>query len=100
VRRSLVPVVVLLFAVGAAPATAHADPVDDEFLAAINTQHIEYPSPQAALNSAREVCGELVAGKSEGEVVGDVMRSSALDGFHAGFFVGAAIGAYCPNFAS
>jgi hypothetical protein len=100
VQRSLVPVVALLAVLGAAAATAHADPIDDEFLASINAQHIQYPSPQAALDTAREVCGELVAGRNQSEVVGDVMKRSALDGFHAGFFVGAAIGAYCPNFGS
>jgi len=97
---TLVLVVVLLGALRAAPATAHADPIDDEFLAAINSRHIQYPSPQAALNAAREVCGELRAGKKASDVVGDVMKNSSLDGYHAGYFVGASISAYCPSFAS
>src|SRR5258708_15930481 len=97
---TLVLVVVLLGALRAAPATAHADPIDDEFLAAINSRHIQYPSPQAALNAAREVCVELVAGKKTSDVVGDVMKNSSLDGYHAGYFVGASISAYCPSFAS
>lgn len=95
----LTPVVVLLGALGTAPATAHGDPIDAAFLAALTSKHIQYPTPEAALNAAREVCGELGAGRSQNDVVGDVMKSSNLDGYHAGYFVGASISAYCPNFA-
>jgi Protein of unknown function (DUF732) len=47
--------------------------------------------------AAHEVCDELDQGKQVTDVANDVMAQSNLDGYHAGFFVGASIAAMCPR---
>lgn len=88
----------LLNVAGVAAPTAHADAVDGEFLSAMKARGIDFSSPQAALVAAHEVCDELVLGKQKPEIANEVMTNSKLDGYHAGYFVGAAIAAYCPTY--
>ncbi len=95
----IVPAVGLLGALGTAP-TAHADANDDAFLAALKAKNITYESAQAAVNSGHTVCHELDAGQTPEQVANDVLTSSHLDGYHAGYFVGVSIRAYCPKYAS
>ena len=85
--------------VTAAP-IAHADATDDAFLAALTAKGIHYGSPEKALVGAHEVCDELGNGKSPSQVASTVQSNSDMDGYHAGFFVGASIRAYCPHYAS
>ncbi|HYB36901.1 MAG TPA: DUF732 domain-containing protein [Mycobacterium sp.] len=96
----VVLVVALLGPLGAAASTAHADPadVDAKFLAALRSQGIAYVSPQVGIAAGHAVCRELDQGETPTQVAQDVMNSSNLDGFHAGYFVGASIGAYCPKY--
>ncbi|MCV7379038.1 DUF732 domain-containing protein [Mycobacterium alsense] len=82
-----------------APA-AHADAADDAFLAALHAKGIYFGSPQQAIISGHEVCDELDIGKTPNQVAQSVMSNTDLDGFHAGYFVGASIRAYCPRHAS
>jgi hypothetical protein len=91
-------VTLLNFAALAAPA-AHADAVDDGFLASLKAKGINFASPQAAIVAGHEVCDELDLGRQPSDVATDVTKNSNLDGYHAGFFVGASIGAYCPRHA-
>jgi hypothetical protein len=92
----LVPALALL---GLVPApAAHADTVDNAFLGAMKARGINFSSPQAALVAAHEVCRELELGKQKPEIANEVMTNSKLDGYHAGYFVGAAIAAYCPTY--
>ncbi|WP_156685734.1 DUF732 domain-containing protein [Mycobacterium sp. Marseille-P9652] len=85
---------------GSAEATAHADATDDAFLAALNAKGIKFNTPERALIAAHEVCDELDTGRSAAQVAQTVQNNSNLDGYHAGFFVGAAIRAYCPQHTS
>jgi hypothetical protein len=78
---------------------ARADAVDDNFLASIKSKGINFASAQAAVVAGHEVCDELDLGRQPSDVAADVTKNSNLDGYHAGFFVGAAIGAYCPRHA-
>ena len=80
--------------------TAHADATDDTFLAALKAKGIKFGSPDKAIIAAHEVCDEIANGKSPAQVASTVQGNSNLDGYHAGFFVGAAIRAYCPQHAS
>ncbi len=99
--------IALLGPPGVAASTAHADPadVDAKFLAALTSHDIAYASPEVMIAAAHVVCSELDQGEQPGQVAQDVMNnkdvlaSSNLDGFHAGFFVGASIAAYCPRYA-
>ena len=61
---------------------------------------VAFSSPDHAVIAGHEVCDELSNGKTAAQVVSTVQANSNLDGYHAGFFVGASIRAYCPNFAS
>jgi hypothetical protein len=101
--RSLMVELVLLatllnFAAVAAP-TASADAVDDGFLASLKAKGINFASSQSAIVAGHEVCDELDLGRQPSDVATDVTKNSNLDGYHAGFFVGASIGAYCPRHA-
>jgi hypothetical protein len=84
----------------AAAPIAHADATDDAFLGALTSKGIHFGSPDKAFIAGHEVCDELGNGKSPAQVASTVQSNSAMDGYHAGFFVGAAIKAYCPKFAS
>jgi hypothetical protein len=76
-----------------------ADPIDDRFLAALQSSGINYTSPGAAIEAAHQVCTELGSGRTKDDVAQEVMDRSGLDPYHAGYFVGASVGAYCPQFS-
>jgi hypothetical protein len=82
---------------GVAPA-AHADANDDKFIQLLISDGITHDSVPAAIAAARKVCQYLAEGMSPNEVVIDVMNSSSLPDYDAGYFVGAAIRAYCPQY--
>ena len=84
----------------AAAPLAHADDGDNAFLQALRSKGIKFSSPDKALIAGHEVCDELGNGKSPTQVASTVQSNSDMDGYHAGFLVGAAIKAYCPQFAS
>jgi hypothetical protein len=82
-----------------APA-ARADATDDAFLSALKAKGIHFGSPDKAFIAGHEVCDELANGKTAVQVASTVQSNSDMDGYHAGYFVGAAIRAYCPQFTS
>jgi hypothetical protein len=89
----------LLGPFGAAIQPVHADPIDDKFLAALQAQSITYRSPEAAIAAGHLVCTELDQGQPKSQVAQDVIDQTDLDPYHAGYFVGASVGAYCPQYA-
>jgi hypothetical protein len=80
--------------------TAHADAIDNAFLGAIKAKGINFASPQAAIVAGHEVCDELDVGRQKSDIANDVMSNSGMDGYHAGFFVGASVAAFCPRYRS
>lgn len=90
----------LLAFFGAAVPTARADPDDDKFLPALQSQGVTYQSPEAAIAAGHLVCMKLDQGETETQVAQEVIDSTDLDPYHAGYFVGASVGAYCPQFAA
>lgn len=90
----------LLGPLGVAVPTVRADVNDDKFLAALQEQAITYRSPEAAIAAGHLVCDELDRGETKSQVAQDVMDNTDLDPYHAGFFVGASVGAYCTQYAS
>ncbi len=100
--RSLLAGLVLMAALSSlavvATPTAHADAIDNAFLAAVKIKGISFASPQAAIIAGHEVCDELDLGKQKSDVANEVMTNSQMDGYHAGFFVGASVAAYCPRY--
>jgi hypothetical protein len=101
--RSLLTGLVLAFAllsvVAVAAPTAHADYAVDSsnFLGALSSRGITLTSRQAAVTAGHEVCDELDQGRQASDVGNDVMTQTNLDGYHAGFFVGVSIAAFCPR---
>ncbi len=80
-----------------APA-AHADADNGgNFLGALTARGISFTSGPAAIAAGREVCSELDQGKQASDVANEAMAQTNLDGYHAGFFVGASIAAICPR---
>jgi hypothetical protein len=95
----LVLSIALLSLVGVAAPTVRADAVDDTFLSALKSKGINFASSQAAIIAGHEVCDELDLGRQPSDVANDVTKNSNLDGYHAGFFVGLSIAAFCPRHA-
>jgi hypothetical protein len=101
--RSLLTGLVVAFAllsvVAVAAPTAHADYAVDtsNFLGALTSRGITFASRQAAIAAGHEVRDELDQGRQASDVGNDVMTQTNLDGYHAGFFVGVSIAAFCPR---
>jgi hypothetical protein len=95
----LVPVVALVGLVGLAAPAAYADAVDNNFLTALKAKGINIESPQKAIIAGHMVCDQLDMGRQPSDVANDVSKNSNLDGYHAGFFVGVSIAAFCPRHA-
>jgi len=93
-------VALLSLLAGVATPAAHADLIDNAFVAAVKAKGIDFASPQAAIIAGHEVCDELDLGKQKSDIVSELMTNSNLDGYHAGFFVGASVAAYCPRYRS
>jgi hypothetical protein len=90
--------IALLWVVEAAAPTAHADAADSSsFLGALSSRGITFASGPAAILAGHEVCDELDQGGQASDVANNVMTRTNLDGFHAGFFVGVSIAAFCPR---
>ena len=77
--------------------SARADAVDASFLKALESKQITFASGQAAVVAGHQVCDALDGGRASSDVANDVMQQSGLDGYHAGFFVGVSIAAFCPR---
>lgn len=99
VRAALVVALAALGTLAAAP-IVRADAVDAAFLAALTAKGIHFGSPDKAVIAGHEVCVELDDGKTPAQVASTVQANSGMDGYHAGYFVGVAIRAYCPTHAS
>jgi len=78
---------------------AHADAVDSNFLNALKEKGITFASGQAAVIAGHQVCDGLDGGRASSDVANDIMQQRGLDGYHAGFFVGVSIAAFCPRHA-
>lgn len=72
---------------------------DHRFLAALDSHGVGYISPDWAIWDAHRVCTELTQGEQAEQVAEGIMQQTDLDGWHAGFYVGASIASYCPEWA-
>jgi hypothetical protein len=98
VTRLLVAMAFALIGLLAVGSTAHADTVDDKFLAALKSEGItDHVSAAHAIEAGHFVCVKLDNGATPTSVVNDVLNSSNMPAYHSGFFVGASIDAYCPR---
>ncbi len=99
VTRLLVAAAVALIGPLGAVQTAHADTNDNKFIALLQSEGItDHISPSHAIEAAHSVCSKLDAGETPTAVANDVLNSSTMPAYHCGYFVGAAIKVYCPQF--
>lgn len=99
VTRLLVAAAIALVGPLAAVQTAHADTNDAKFIALLNSEGItDHIAPSHAIEAAHSVCEKLEGGESPNAVATDVLNSSSMPAYHSGYFVGAAIKVYCPQF--
>ena len=99
VTRLLVAAAIALVGPLAAVQTAHADTNDTKFIALLNSEGItDHIAPSHAIEAAHSVCSELEAGKKPDQVATEVLNNSSMPAYHSGYFVGAAIKVYCPQF--
>jgi hypothetical protein len=97
--RLLVAVVVALLGPLGAASTAHADTNDDKFLTALKSEGItDHISPEHAIEAGHIVCQKLDQGMTPTQVAADVLNSSNMPAYHSGYFVGASIKEYCPQY--
>jgi hypothetical protein len=98
VTRLFVAMTAALIGLLASVATANADSADAKFLAALKSEGIsDHLSTDHAIEAGHTVCVKLDNGTTPNDVVSDVLFSSGLPVYHAGYFVGASIDAYCPR---
>ncbi|WP_231974883.1 DUF732 domain-containing protein [Mycobacterium sp. E1747] len=81
-----------------AAAPAVADPSDDAFLGALADNGIMMSDPRAAISMARSVCAGLDRNQKSSVLAMKVMKGASLSARQAGFFVGASVSAYCPQY--
>jgi hypothetical protein len=99
VYRLVLAAAVALLGPLAAVSTAHADTNDDKFIAILKQEGItDHVSSAHAIEAGHMVCQKLDDGAKPADVVTDVLNSSAMPAYHCGYFVGAAIKAYCPQY--
>ncbi|QNI07056.1 DUF732 domain-containing protein [Mycobacterium kubicae] len=98
-KRILVVTVALLGPLGAI-GTAQADTSSDaKFIALLKNEGIsDHISPAHAIEGGHMVCTKLDQGMTPTEVANDVLNSSSMPAYHSGYFVGAAIEIYCPQY--
>jgi hypothetical protein len=100
----LTAVVVVLIGPLGAIATAHADTnsnSNNTFLTALKSEGItDHVSTQDAIQAGHSVCQKLDGGETPTAVANDVLNNSQMPAYHCGYFVGASIRAYCPQYTS
>jgi hypothetical protein len=78
---------------------AHATPVDDvTFLQVLDERGITYPSASKVIEAGHLVCQFLDAGNSLPAVIKAVHDNTQL-GSDSAYFVGVAVGSFCPEHA-
>jgi len=92
--------VALLGPLGAV-STARADSNDQKFLSMLQKEGItDHVSASHAIEAGHMVCQKLDGGASPSDVATDVVNSSNMPAYHAGYFVGVSIKEYCPQYTS
>ena len=95
-----IPCAVLLFAAAlfsAAPASA--DPNDGAFVDALAKGGIVFPDHNAAISMAHTVCAGLDQSNKSSILAMKLMKDTDLSMKQSSYFIGAAISAYCPQYA-
>lgn len=78
-------------------ARASADPTDDAFLGALSNYGIVMNDGNSAISLAHTVCAGFDKNPNSNVMAMRVMKEANLTLKQSGFFVGASISAYCPQ---
>ncbi|MEB3981391.1 DUF732 domain-containing protein [Mycobacterium sp. 663a-19] len=90
---------VVLLGPWGAVSVAHAETNDDKFLKALKSEGItDHVSTGHAIEAGHTVCSKLDQGMTPSQVAADVINSSNMPAYHAGYFVGVSIKEYCPQY--
>jgi|HubBroStandDraft_3_1064219.scaffolds.fasta_scaffold850534_1 hypothetical protein len=99
VTRLLIVMAIALLGPLGAVSTARADSNDDKFLSMLKKEGItDHVSSTHAIEAGHMVCQKLDGGATPSDVATDVVNSSNMPAYHCGYFVGAAIKVYCPQY--
>ena len=99
VTRLLIVMTVALLGPLGAVSTARADSNDDKFISMLKQEGItDHVSPAHAIEAGHMVCQKLDQGMTPSQVAADVVNSSNMPAYHAGYFVGVSIKEYCPQY--
>ncbi|ORV62238.1 hypothetical protein AWC03_07535 [Mycobacterium europaeum] len=82
-------------------ASASADPADDAFIAALENYGIAVDDPGTTIAHGHAVCTGLDRGQDSSVLALKVMKDTQLNVStrrQAGFFVGASVASYCPQY--
>lgn len=72
---------------------------EDAFLKALEIQGITYSDAQGVIDAGNAACDAMNAGATFEELANVAMTDGDMDAYDAGFFVGAAVSAFCPEYA-
>ncbi len=81
-------------------ASASADPTDDTFVAALENYGIDIDGRDTAIAHGHAVCAGLDKGQDSSFLAMKLMNDTKLNlsSRQAGFFIGASVAAYCPQY--
>jgi hypothetical protein len=98
-KRSIPCAVLLFLAALFSPAAASADPSDGAFTDALAKGGIVLPDQNDAITMAHTVCAGLDQRAKPSLLAMKLMKETDLSMKQSGYFIGAAISAYCPQYA-
>jgi hypothetical protein len=105
VLRLIVLFWLMVLATVAWASTAKADPLDacpsplceSMFLEALHEENL-WPDPSVAISNAEKICVGIANGTTPDEAATEVQEVSDFTRYQAGYFVGASIAAFCPQY--
>ncbi|WP_225342040.1 DUF732 domain-containing protein [Mycobacterium intracellulare] len=77
---------------------ASADQTDDDFLAALKKHGIVFTNRDAAIATGHRVCTGLDADQTPANLILSLVKDTDLSAHVAGYFYGAAVNSYCPQY--
>jgi Protein of unknown function (DUF732) len=90
--------VLLCVAALTSAAPASADPTDDAFVAALAKEGIAFPDHSNVIATAHAVCAGLDKSNKSTVLAMKLTKDTNLSLKQSGYFIGASISAYCPQY--
>ncbi|TSE00098.1 DUF732 domain-containing protein [Skermania sp. ID1734] len=90
----------LAAAVVATPLASADSAQDQQFIDTLSNQGITFPSSDSAISDAHAVCSMFSDGQSFDQVAQKVVDANpGLSEYNDGFFIGASVKVYCPQYS-